>query len=225
MGYDLHFGQVIGYLPYLAAGAWISLELSAIAFVGGMLIGLFGAAALSFGGRPIVTPVRLYVTFFTNTPQLVQIYFLYFALPAIGIVLSPFACVLIAMTINAGAYLTEIQRAGFLSIPRAELDAAETLGMSRMQMVWYVVAPHVVRSLYRALSSHFIHLTLGSSMAAVFGVEELTGRAINITATTFRAIEIFTMTGGLYVLVTIVASLLLVGIGHYGFRIRMDAAA
>ena len=225
MGYDLHFGQVIFYLPYLAAGAWISLELSAIAFMGGMLIGLFGAAALTFGARPIAVPVRLYVTFFTNTPQLVQIYFLYFALPAIGIVLSPFACVLIAMTINAGAYLTEIQRAGFLSLPRAELDAAETLGMSRLQMVWYVIAPHVVRSLYRALSSHFIHLTLGSSMAAVFGVEELTGRAINITATTFRAIEIFTLTGGLYVLVTIIASLLLVGVGRYGFRIRMDAVA
>jgi polar amino acid transport system permease protein len=219
--YDFQFGQVVGYLPYLAAGAWISLQLAVLAFSGGMVIGLVGAACLTFGDRVSAGLVRGYVTFFTNTPQLVQIYFLYFALPSLGIVLSPFVCVLIAMTVNAGAYLTEIQRAGFLSVRRSELDAAETLGMSRVQTVWYVIAPHVVRTLYRALSSHFVHMTLGSSMAAIFGVEELSGRAMNVTATTFRAIEIFVMTGALYVVLTVIVSFLLAAVGRYGFRVRM----
>jgi polar amino acid transport system permease protein len=223
MSYDLHFGQVIGFLPYLAAGAWVTLQLSVLAFTGGMLIGLLGATAITFGGNVVAASVRAYVTFFTNTPQLVQIYFLYFALPTVGILLSPFVCVLLAMTVNAGAYLTEIQRAGFLSLRRSELEAAETLGMSRLQIVWYVVVPHVVRTLYPALSSHFIHLTLGSSMAAVFGLEELSGRAINITSTTFRAVEIFLMTGGLYIVLTLVASVLLASAGRYGFRVRMSA--
>jgi polar amino acid transport system permease protein len=223
--YDFQIGQVVGYIPYLAGGAFISLQLSVVAFTGGMVIGLFGAACLTFGGRFVAALVRAYVTFFTNTPQLVQIYFLYFALPSLGILLSPFVCVLIAMTVNAGAYLTEIQRAGFLSVRRSELDAADTLGMSRLQTLWYVIAPHVIRSLYRALSSHFVHMTLGSSMAAIFGVEELTGRAINVTSTTFRALEIFLITGGLYVVLTLIMSFLLATVGRYGFRVRMRVAS
>ena len=96
----------------------------------GMLIGLFCAATLAYGPRAARIPVRIYVSFFTNTPQLVQIFFLFFALPEFGILLTPFQAVLIGMTINAGAYLTEIQRAGFMSIQPAELEAAETLGFA-----------------------------------------------------------------------------------------------
>lgn len=221
MSYTLQFGQVTGYLPYLAGGAWISLQIAFLAFCGGMVIGLFGAMTKTFGGRVLNHLVGGYVTFFMNTPQLVQIYFLYFALPEAGILLTSYEAVLIGMTLNAGAYLTEIQRAGFESVQRNEMEAAETLGMTLMQRVRYVVLPHIARVLFPPLSNQYILMTLGTSMAAIFGVEELTGRAFNVNAETFRSIEVFSLTAGLYIVVTLVATLILGLFGRYMFRAKM----
>jgi polar amino acid transport system permease protein len=216
----LQYAQIWHYLPDFFLGALMALWIAAVAFAGGLLIGLLGAATLQFGPWPARALVGAYTRFFTWTPQLVQIFFLFFALPEIGIILSPVAAVLIGMTLNAGAYLTEIERGGFASVPRAELDAAETLGFSRAQTVWYVIAPHVVRALYPALSNHYIIMTLGTSMAAIFGVEELTGRALNANAISFRSVEIFSVVAGIYILLTIVASALLWLAGRALFRIR-----
>ena len=221
MSYTLQFGQVWPYLPTLAAGALISLEIAFLAFCGGLLIGTAGAAALSFGGAAIRRVVRTYVVFFTNTPQLVQIYFLYFALPDAGILLSSFNAVLLGMTLNAGAYLTEIQRAGFESVRRNELEAAEVLGFSRWQQIRYVILPHVARVLFPPLSNQYILMTLGTSMAAIFGVEELTGRAFNINSQTFRSVEVFTLTAALYVVVTFAATAFLAVMGRVAFRAKM----
>ncbi len=222
MHYTPHFGQIARYLPYLCGGAVISLLLASLAFFGGMVIGLLGAMAKTSGAPILRRLAGAYVTFFTNTPALVQVYFIYFALPAWGIVLNSFNAVLLGLTLNAGAYLTEVQRAGFLSVHRNEIEAAETLGMSRWQTVWYVILPHVVRTLYPPLTGQFILITLGTSMGAVFGVEELTGRAFNVNADTFRSVEIFVVVGVLYVFVTIAANLLLSVIGRSLFRVRMS---
>ena len=221
MSSTLQYGQIWPYLPSLAVGAWLSLQIAFLAFCGGLLIGTAGAAALSFGGPVFRRIVRGYVTFFTNTPQLVQIYFLYFALPDAGILLSSFAAVLVGMTLNAGAYLTDIQRAGFESVRANEMEAAEVLGFSRLQQIQFVILPHVSRVLFPSLSNQYILMTLGTSMAAVFGVEELTGRAFNINSQTFRSIEVFTVTAGFYIAITLVASVILGLIGRYAFRARM----
>jgi polar amino acid transport system permease protein len=221
MSYTLHFSQVVEYIPYLLGGAWLSLQIAFLSFCGGVVIGLFGAAAKTFGGRFLSQIAHGYVVFFTNTPQLVQIYFIFFALPDANIFLSPYQAVLIGMTLNAGAYLTEIQRAGFLSVHRSEMEAAETLGMSLMQSVRYVIVPHIARVLFPPLSNHYIIMTLGTSMAAIFGLEELTGRALNANAETFRSIEIFSMTAGIYVVVTIIATIFLTLVGRYLLRVKM----
>ena len=220
MNYVIHFDLVWKYVPYLLQGALISFQIAFLAFLGGMVIGLFGAMAKVYGGRRIRAVVNGYVTFFMNTPQLVQIYFFFFALPQMGILLSPYQAVLVGMTLNAGAYVTEIQRAGFLSVRKSELEAAETMGMSLLQTVWYVIVPHICKVLFPPLSNHYIIMTLGTSMAAIFGVEELTGRAFNVNGATFRAIEIFSITAGIYILVTIVASSMLLFFGRWFFRVK-----
>ena len=194
MGYTLIYSQVTEYIPYLLAGAWISLQIVILAFSGGMFFGLILASIKTFGNLTLRRIVIFYVTFFTNTPQLVQIYFLFFALPEIGILLSPFVAVLIGMTLNATAYMCEIQRAGFLSIRQNELDAARTMSFSIVQQVRFVILPHIMKVLFPPLSNHYILMTLGTSMAAIFGVEELTGRAFNINSETFRSVEIFSIT-------------------------------
>ena len=119
MNYTLHYGQVTPFLGLLAGGAVLALEIAAISFAAGWAIGLTCASVLHYGRGPLRRIVRAYVLFFLNTPLLVQIFFLYFALPDAGIVLSSFQAVVIGMSLNAGAYLTEIQRAGFRSVRRA----------------------------------------------------------------------------------------------------------
>jgi polar amino acid transport system permease protein len=221
MGYTLIYSQVTEYIPYLLAGAWISLQIVILAFSGGMFFGLIFASIKTFGNLTLRRIVNVYVTFFTNTPQLVQIYFLFFALPEIGILLSPFVAVLIGMTLNAAAYMCEIQRAGFLSIRQNELDAARTMSFSIVQQVRFVILPHIMKVLFPPLSNHYILMTLGTSMAAIFGVEELTGRAFNINSETFRSVEIFSITALIYIIITFFATLLLAIIGKYFFKAKI----
>ena len=83
-----------------------------------------------------------------------------------------------------------------------------------------MIAPHVIRALYPALSNHYIIMTLGTSMAAIFGVEELTGRALNANAISFRSVEIFSIAAGIYVILTIIASLILWTLGRVLFRVK-----
>lgn len=220
MSYTLQFGQVTPYLGYLAGGAWLALQIAAIAFVIGWAIGLVCASTLEYGPRPARWLVRIYVVFVLNTPLLVQIFFLYFALPDWGILLGSEQAVLIGMALNAGAYLTEIQRAGFRSIRRAEVEAAETLGFTRVQTIRHVILPHICKVLFPPLSNQYIILTMSTSIAAIFGVEELTGRAYNINAQTFRSLEVFSIAAVYYVLLTLFASALLYAVGRYFFRVR-----
>ena len=224
MNYTLHYGQVTPYLGVLAGGALLALEIAAITFAAGWAIGLACAAVLQYGRGPLRWAVRAYVVFFLNTPLLVQIFFLYFALPDAGIVLSSFQAVVIGISLNAGAYLTEIQRAGFRSVRPTELDAAATLGFTRLQTIRYIVLPHIVRVLFPPLANEYITLTMTTSIASIFGVEELTGRAYNIDAITFRSFEVFSVAALYYVVLTLVASGVLFAIGRWGFRVRGAAA-
>lgn len=220
MSYTLQYGQVTPYLGYLAGGAWLALQIAAIAFVVGWAIGLVFASVLEYGPRPVRWLVKAYVVFFLNTPLLVQIFFLYFALPDWGILLGSYEAVLLGMALNAGAYLTEIQRAGFRSIRTAEIEAATTLGFSRVQTVRHVILPHICKVLFPPLSNQYIILTMTTSIAAIFGVEELTGRTYNINAQTFRSFEIFSIAALYYIALTLVASAALYAVGRYFFRIK-----
>jgi len=221
MGYTLIYSQIYKFIPYLIKGAIISLQIAVLSFFIGMFLGLIFATIRTFGPKILDRLVVIYVTFFTNTPQLVQIYFLFFALPEVGIMLSPFYAVLIGMTLNAAAYLSEIQRAGFISVKQEELDAAKTLNFSIFQQVKYVILPNIMQVLFPPLSNHYILMTLGTSMAAIFGVEELTGRALNINSDTFRSVEIFSITALIYICITFLATFLLAIIGRYFFKAKI----
>ena len=220
MDYTFQFTEVFKELPYLLGGAIISLQIAFVTFWLGALIGIFGAIAKVYGQSTSKKIASSYVTFFTNTPALVQIFLLYYALPDIGLLLSSMTAVLIGLTLNAGAYLTEILRAGVISVRRSEMEAALALGMSRLQILRYVMLPHIAKTIYAPLSNFFIWLVLGSSLAALFGVEELTGRAINVSSANLRSIETFTIVAVIYVILTVVASTTLAVIGRLAFRVK-----
>ena len=221
MNYTFQFGVALAQLPELLKGAAVTFELGLLTFCGGTLIGLLFASLKTFGGGALRRLATIYVIFFTNTPALIQIYFLYFGLPEIGIRWSSFACTLIGLTLNAGAYLTEILRAGFISVRRTEMEAAETLGMSVWQQIRFVIVPHIAKAIYPALANFFVViLVMGTSVGAVIGVDELTGTAINISTENYRWIEMFIVVAGLYVVLTMIASLSLALVGRWTFRVK-----
>lgn len=220
MGYSLAWWQVVPHIPYLLAGAWLTLGLALISFLCGSVIGASNAAILAYGPAPARGAVRGYVTFFINTPLLVQVFFLFFVLPDAGILLSPFSAVAIGMSLNAGSYLTEIFRAGFQSVRRTELDAATAMNFGLLQRIWFVVLPHIAKAMYPALSNQFIIQVMTTSIASIFAVEELTGRAYNVNSLTFRALEVFSVVAVAYVVLTLGCSLALAAAGHVLFRVR-----
>jgi polar amino acid transport system permease protein len=221
MAYTLQWGQVLPYFGYLLGGALVSLELALLGFIAGFAIGLANAASMHFFPRSLGRVARAYVVFFLNTPLLVQIFFIFFGLPDLGVVLDPYTAVLLGLALNEGAYLTQTLLGGFNSVRREELDAAQTLGLRPWQTLLYVVLPQVCRSVYPALSNQYILVTMTTSIAAIFGIEELTGRACNVDAQTFRSFEIFSVAAVDYVGLTIVASLLLALAGRWLFGLRM----
>ena len=220
MDYTFQFSEVFAELPYLLGGALVTLEIAFISFWGGAVIGLGGALAKVYGGPALKRTASTYVTALTNTPALVQIFLLYYALPDAGILLGSMTAVLIGLVLNAGAYLTEIIRAGIVSVRQSEMDAGVTLGMSRLQLVRYVMLPHTAKTIYAPLSNFFVWLVLGSSLAALFGVEELTGRAINVSTANLRSIETFAVVAVIYVVLTVFASASLALAGRVLFRVK-----
>ena len=220
MDYAFQFSEVFDELPYLLGGAAVTLQIAFITFWAGASVGIFGALAKVYGGPLSSRIANGYVVFFTNTPALVQIFLLYYALPDAGVLLSSMTAVLIGLTLNSGAYLTEILRAGVISVRRSEMEAATALGMSRLQLLRYVMLPHIAKTIYAPLSNFFIWLVLGSSLAALFGVEELTGRAINISTSNLRSIETFIVVAGIYIVITVIASSSLALVGRWAFRVK-----
>jgi polar amino acid transport system permease protein len=220
MDYTFQWGVAFGYLPELLAGAWVTFHLTFIGFWSGLVIAVFLAVGQLYGGRLLRRTISAYVVFFTNTPSLVTAFFLYYGLPEVGVLWSPYVCILVNLILNAAAFLTDVLRAGVASVRTAEMEAAETLGFSMLQKIRYVIVPHVAKTLYAPISNLYIVFILGSALAAIFGVEELTGTAFNIAAETFRTIEIYSLAAGIYVIMTIAASGLLALAGRWAFRVK-----
>jgi polar amino acid transport system permease protein len=127
----------------------------------------------------------------------------------------------LGIMLNAGGYLALILRSGFLSVHANEVDAAVTLGMSRWLLLRYVIAPHMLRVLYPAISNKFILMVLGTAVAGVFGVEDLMGRTINANAESFRSVELLSITATIYVAMTVCATFALSAVGMALLRRRV----
>jgi polar amino acid transport system permease protein len=191
MTYQLHFESLLGYLDVLVRGALLTVELTVAATVVGLAIGVLGAAAR--GSR--VTGVRYlaaaYVELIRNTPFLVQLFFIYFGLPSLGVKLTANEAALLAMIVNLGAYATEIVRAGVGSIAKGQIEAGLSLGLSRRAVFLHVVLKPALAKIYPALTSQFVIVMLGSSVISQISAEDLTYAASFIQSRNFRSFEVY----------------------------------
>ncbi len=206
MDYVFQFEEVLQDFDLLLEGAALTLGLTLAAMVIGLAIAAFGAWAQTSGPRPLRIVVRAYVEIIRNTPFLVQLFFVFFALPEIGIGLTGNQAALLAMSINLGAYATEILRAGVESIPHGQIEAARALGLRPLLIFRRVIFFQALRNVYPALSSQFILLMLASAVISSVAAEDLSGVANNIQARTFRSFEIYLIVTAMYLAMSLALS-------------------
>jgi len=202
--YVFQFGVVWRDIDTLLLGAWLTLRLSALAMVFGLIVGMAGALAKASRHRALRVTAQGYVEAIRNTPFLVQVLFVYLGLPTIGIRLTPDQAALLAMVINLGAYTTEIVRAGMKAVPPGQIQAGIALGLSRWQLFRFVVCLPALRAVFPALGSQFILVMLASSVVSVISAEELTAVADTIVARNFRSFEVYLIVTGLYLAMCLV---------------------
>jgi len=203
MRISLDFAAVLAQWPLLLRGVAWTLLLTAVSALLGVAIGVAGAWVRSAGPRWLRAVVGTYVELVRNTPFIVQLFFVFFGLPAAGVKLSPEAASVIAMVVNLGAYATEIVRAGLEATPRGQLEAAASLALSRAQAFFHVVLPPALGKVWPALVSQIVIVMLGSAVCGQISTEELSYAANLIQSRNFRAFEAFIIATGIYLLLAV----------------------
>jgi len=200
------FALIVQSIPFLLRGAVYTVQVSVLAIVFGLALGwLLGLAAVS--GVPALSAVSwAYVQFIRGTPLLIQIFLIYFGLPAVGINLPAFWSGVIALGLNSGGFQAEIVRAGIESIDRGQTEAARSIGMSRFKTLVFILVPQTIRRVLPPVTNELITLTKSSSLLSAIAALELTHAGQLIIARTFAPFEIYAAVAVLYLALVAVLS-------------------
>jgi polar amino acid transport system permease protein len=191
MRIELDFISVLSEWPLLLKGVAWTVGLTSVSTVLGLLLGVALAWSRVHGSLPLRALAGSYVEAIRNTPFIVQLFFVYFGLPAVGVRLSPEAASVIAMVVNLSAYATEIIRAGIEATPKGQIEAGLSLALKPGQIFLHVVLPPALRKVWPALVSQIIIVMLGSAVCGQISTEELSHAANLIQSRNFRAFEAF----------------------------------
>jgi glutamine transport system permease protein len=202
-----NFDLITRSFPLLLVGATITLKITALSVGIGLIIGMFVGMARLAKVWPLRLLATVYVNFFRGTPLLVQIFIIYFALPMLlGKRIDPFVAAIAACSINCGAYVAEIFRAGIQSIDKGQMEAGRSLGMSWSQTMRYIILPQAFKRIIPPLGNEFIAMLKDSSLVSVIGFEELTRRGQLIIARTYASFEIWLTVAFIYLIMTLAIS-------------------
>lgn len=190
----------IKFLPVFFQAALITLGLSLLAMLLAIVAGLIIALARIYGGR-ILSPLAVfYIEVIRGTPLLIQLYLIFYALPSIGIKLSPFLAAILGLGLNYAAYEAEVYRSGFFAIPRGQMEAAISLGMTKFQAIRYIILPQAIRIVIPPVTNDFISLLKDSSLVSVITMIELTKVYNQIASTYYDYLGTGLITAALYLL-------------------------
>ena len=198
------FSLIIDSLPLLLTGAAVTIEITAIAVALGFILGLITSVCRLSSIKILRVIAICYVNIIRGTPMLVQIFLIYFALPMIiGERINPFVAAVAACSINSGAYVSEIFRAGIQAVDKGQMEAGRSLGLSWMQTMRYIILPQAFKNVIPPLGNEFISMTKETSLVSVIGFEELTRRGQLIIAKTYGSFEIWMTVAALYLIMTL----------------------
>ena len=195
---QLDFAAVLVDWPLLLRGAAFTLALTAVATLLGVALGIACARARTHGPAWLRAVAAGYVELIRNTPFIVQLFFIFFGLPSLGLRLSSEAASIIAMTLNLGAYAAEIVRAGIDNTPRGQLEAARSLAMTEHQVFLRVVLPPALGRVWPALVSQIVIVMLGSAVCGQIAAQELSYATNLIMSRNFRSFEANFVAAGIY---------------------------
>jgi polar amino acid transport system permease protein len=218
MRYVFQFGVVLDHWPALVEGALATLRLSLLAMVFGLVLAILCAFTRRAGPRPLAWLVRGYVEIIRNTPLLVQLFIIYFSLPALGIRLEAEEAAVLGLSLNLGGYATEIIRAGLDAIPKGQIEAGRALGLKPLQIFRFIMLFPALRTVYPALASQFVILLLGSSIVSAISATELTAITNTLQSTTFRAFEFYFAATAIYLALAVAVRAGLDAIGWAAFE-------
>lgn len=191
MNYKLDFTPVIEGMPDLLMGCLGTFLLALCGMALAIVIGIGGVVLRDSRFAPARFLVKAFVEVIRNTPFLVQIFFIYFALPLAGLRLDPTPTAIIALGINGGAYAIEIIRGGVQSIGKGQIEAGLALGLHKAQVFRLIVLKPALRAIFPSLTSQFVLLTLTTSVASAISAYELTSVAQRIESDSFRSFEVY----------------------------------
>ena len=207
MNFDVAFA--LSTLPAFIAAVGVTLQVGLITIATSLSVALINAAIVMFR-VPLLQPlVRVYVELARNTPLLIQLFFIYFALPSVGIRISGFASAVIAMTFLGGAYLTEILRAGIEAVPRSQIESGLSIGLSRWQLMRHVILPQAGIFSLPALFANFVFLLKETTVVSAVAVPEILYTTKNYIALYYKTYEMLAVMTGLCVVLFVPLSLLL----------------
>ncbi|RWQ38069.1 MAG: amino acid ABC transporter permease [Mesorhizobium sp.] len=214
MGYSLDFGWLADATGAIARGAATTILLIAVTTLAGTFLSILGAAGRRNGPLLLKRAIGVYVEIIRNTPFLVQLFFIFFGLPSIGIRLDPVLAAMLAMTLNMAAYTIEIVGAGLDAVPRGQTEAALALGLRPRQVFVKVVLPQALKVIFPALTSQIVIMMLESAVVSQIAVRELTYEADMLQARTFRAFETYFVVTMVYLVLSMGLRRLLVSGGR-----------
>ncbi|MDJ0706974.1 MAG: amino acid ABC transporter permease [Leptolyngbyaceae cyanobacterium MO_188.B28] len=191
MAYRFQFQVIWDNWPLLAEGVWLTIQLSALATLMGLAVGILGALCRTSGNRLLRAIATAYVEAIRNTPFLVQLLFIFFGISSLGPRLGSEQAALLALTVNFGAYAVEIIRAGIQAIDKSQIEAGLSLGFKPLQVFRHIVLKPAIASIYPALTSQMVLLMLLSSIVSQISAEELTFVGNFLRSRTFRDFEIY----------------------------------
>ena len=194
--------DMIGFLPTLLQGAVITITVSVLAFVLAYIFGLaFGLMRLA-RSWPIRAVAAFYIQFIRGTPLLLQLFFIYYVLPYVGITLDPFTAGVLGLTMNYAAYMAEVFRSGIQAIAKGQWEAGFAIGMSRRLLMRRIVMPQALRIIIPALGNFFVSIFKDSALVSVLTLRDLMFSGQLLASATYKHFEIFTMVAVIYFLIS-----------------------
>jgi polar amino acid transport system permease protein len=219
--YTFDFSVVLQRWPDLVYGTIGTLGLALVSSLFALLIGVLGVVGRRSSLVPLRWMVRIFVEVIRNTPFLVQIFFIFFALPLLGLRLNPTVTALMALSLNGGAYAIEIIRGGVESVPRGQIEAGYALGLHQFDVFRMIVLKPALRAIYPSLTSQFVMLTLATSICSAVSAYELTSVAQRIDADTFRSFEVYFTITAIYLAISWLVMMIFANVGRVAFRYPM----
>jgi polar amino acid transport system permease protein len=211
--YQFDFGWLLPYMPVLLKGIGITLQLILVGAVLGVALGTACAWVRALGPVWLKPVVAGYVELIRNTPFLIQLFFIFFGLPSLGVQMSELTAANLAMVVNLGAYSCEIVRAGIQATPRGQFEAGASLAMTPFETFWHVVLIPALQRIWPALSSQIVIVMLGSAVVSQIAAEDLTFAANFIQSRNFRAFETYFVSTLIYLALAILLRQALSGLG------------